>query len=106
MLLVFIMRWIEFFEGAGNRLSMTRLMVFLSFWPASYVVMKERGGETLGWYLGAYVLGYVGGKGADVLANKKLEAGGDSDTVSDTTVTSTVVAKRRDETTGRPKRPF
>ena len=37
---------------------------------------------------------------------KKLEAGGDSDTISDTAVTSTVVAKRRDETTGRPKRPF
>ena len=59
------MRLNQFFEGEDGRLSMTRLMVFLSFGPASWVVVNESSSETLGWYLGAYVLGYVGGKGAD-----------------------------------------
>jgi hypothetical protein len=60
-------RLVEFFEGDSGRLSMTRLLCFLSFIPASYVVLKEPSEGMLGWYLGAYVLGYVGGKGADVL---------------------------------------
>lgn len=64
------MRWVEFFEGEGNRLSMTRLLCFLSFFPASWVVIQDRGPETLGWYVGAYVLGYVGGKLSDGLGRK------------------------------------
>lgn len=60
-------RLVEFFEGDSGRLSMTRLLCFLSFIPASYVILKEPSEGMLGWYLGAYVLGYVGGKGADVL---------------------------------------
>jgi len=52
----------EFFEGEGNRLSMSRLLCFGSFFPASYVVISTKSEEALGWYLGAYVLGYVGGK--------------------------------------------
>ncbi len=60
-------RLVEFFEGDSGRLSMTRLLCFLSFIPASYVLLKDPSEGMLGWYLGAYVLGYVGGKGADVL---------------------------------------
>lgn len=45
---------------------MTRLLCFLSFFPASYVVIETSNEGTLGWYLGAYVLSYVGGKTADV----------------------------------------
>lgn len=44
---------------------MTRLLCFLSFFPASYVVCVKPDEGTLGWYLGAYVIGYVGGKFAD-----------------------------------------
>ena len=55
-------RWIEVFEGEGNRLSMSRLLCFMSFLPASYVVVSTKSEDALGWYLGAYVLGYVGGK--------------------------------------------
>lgn len=58
-------RWVEFFEGENNRLSMSRLLCFLSFLPASFVVMVTKGENALGWYLGAYVLGYIGGKAAD-----------------------------------------
>ena len=64
-------RWIQFFEGDKNRLSMMRLTVFLSFFPASYVVIATKSEGTLDWYLGAYVLGYVGGKSADVFKEVK-----------------------------------
>ncbi len=50
---------------------MTRLLCFMSFFPSSYVVLKDASESTLSWYLGAYVLGYVGGKGADAYRGKK-----------------------------------
>lgn len=68
------MKLAQFFEDDHGRLSMTRLMIFLSFWPASWVVIEDKGEATLGWYLSAYVLGYLGGKGADaIMGSKKLE---------------------------------
>lgn len=71
-------RLIEFFENDNKRLSMTRLLCFLSFIPASYVLLKAPSEGMIGWYLGAYVLGYVGGKGADVFMKGKT-----NDRVSD-----------------------
>jgi hypothetical protein len=68
---VFASRWVQFFEGSEARLSMTRLLCFLSFWPATYVVVVTKSVEALGWYLGAFVLGYVGGKAADVAAIRR-----------------------------------
>jgi hypothetical protein len=65
------MRWVEFFEGDNRRLSMTRLLCFLSFAPASYVVVTTRSDSVLGWYLSAYVLGYVGGKVSDMLGRPR-----------------------------------
>lgn len=59
-------RYIEFFQGENNQLSMMRLMVFCSFFPASYVVCYLRSTEALAVYLGAYVGGAIGGKVADV----------------------------------------
>lgn len=59
-------RYIEFFEGDNRRMSMTRLLCFISWFPASYVVVATKGENALGWYLGAYVVGYVGGKCADI----------------------------------------
>lgn len=73
------MRLIEFFEGSDGRLSMTRLMIFLSFWPASYLLVTEGNEAMLGWYLGAFVGGYAAGKWADrqvsspVVINQKGE---------------------------------
>ncbi len=63
-------RYIEYFEGDNGRLSMTRLLCFMSFFPATWVVVQDGSENTLGWYLGAYVLGYVGGKGFDAMTNK------------------------------------
>lgn len=64
-------RLMEFFESDDKRLSMTRLTVFLSFFPSSYVLISTKSETALGWYLGAYVLGYVGGKGADIFMGNK-----------------------------------
>jgi hypothetical protein len=60
-------RWIEFFEGEKNRLSMSRLLCFMAFFPSAYVVCATKTDDALGWFLGAYVLGYVGGKTADAM---------------------------------------
>lgn len=68
------MRGIEFFEGDEGRLSMTRLLCFLSFWPASWVIVVKGNEAMLGWYLSAYVLGYVGGKFSDMLGKPKTPA--------------------------------
>lgn len=59
-------RWREFFEADNGRLSMSRLLCFLSFPPATYVLVKNPTPEMLGWFLGAYALTYVGGKAADM----------------------------------------
>jgi hypothetical protein len=69
-------RWHEFFEGDTGRMSMTRLLCFLSFFPASVVVLATRNAETLGWYLGAFALSYVGGKTADIFTKPKEAANG------------------------------
>lgn len=63
-------RWVEFFEGEDKRLSMSRLLCFMSFGPATYVVFVKQDENVLGWYLGAYVLGYVGGKVGDCIKNR------------------------------------
>ncbi len=67
-------RSIEFFEDDQSRLSMTRLLCFLSFWPASWVIVVKGNEAMLGWYLSAYVLGYVGGKVSDMLGKPKPRA--------------------------------
>lgn len=58
-------KFLEFFEDQDGGLSMTRLLCFLSIFPSSFVVVKTCDEGTLSWYLGAYVLGYVGGKATD-----------------------------------------
>lgn len=65
-------RLMEFFEGDEGRMSMTRLLCFMSFWPASWVIVVKGNEAMLGWYLSAYVLGYVGGKFSDMLGKPKL----------------------------------
>lgn len=67
-------RWVEFFEGDDKRLSMTRLLCFMSFFPASYFVLSSDDVNALGYYVGAYVLGYVGGKLGDCINRPKVSA--------------------------------
>jgi len=75
-----VKRWQQFFEDDKSRYSMSRLLCFMSFFPASFVVIKNGGEGALGWYLGAYVLGYVGGKVADVTSRKNPEEKPDDNT--------------------------
>lgn len=53
----------EFFQDKDNCLSMSRLLAFMSFFPATYVIWHH--GADLRWYVGAYATAYVGGKVAD-----------------------------------------
>lgn len=72
----------EFFQDEEGHNSMTRLLCFLSFWPASWVVVQNPGEASLGWYLGAYVLGYAGGKAVDV-ASLKVRRGSSKQQIDD-----------------------
>lgn len=58
-------RFEEFFEDDRGRMSMSRLLCFMSFFPATVALIRIGTSEALGWYVGAYVLGYVGGKFGD-----------------------------------------
>ena len=66
-------RWIEFFEADEGQLSMTRLLCFMSFFPSSFVVISTKSDEALAWYLGAFCLGYVGGKFSDKIGAKNVD---------------------------------
>lgn len=55
----------EFFESDTGRLSMTRLLLFMSYWPATYVMVMQPTETIFGLFLGAFVMGYAGGKSAD-----------------------------------------
>lgn len=63
-------RFHEFFEDDDKMLSMSRLLCFLSFFPASYVVIITKSVDSLGWYLGAFVLQYVGAKFSNIINAK------------------------------------
>lgn len=64
---------LELFTDDSGRASLTRLLSFFSFLPATWVVLtvdSEHIETVLGIYIGAYVLGYLGGKTADVFNNR------------------------------------
>jgi hypothetical protein len=67
-------RFGEFFHSDTGAMSMTRLLCFLSFFPASYVIMASKSAEALAWYLAAYTGAYVGGKFADVKGVKNANS--------------------------------
>lgn len=64
--------FLSFFTGDGGGYSMSRLLCFLAFWPATFVLVRLNSAEALGWYLGAFVGGYVGGK-----IGRKSQSGGE-----------------------------
>jgi hypothetical protein len=103
--------WSEFLKNRDGKESADRLLLLISFLPATIIAAKICTVEALGVYLAAYGALAANNKWADKNASssvdvEKLEADSDSDTVSASTVTNTVVAKRRTQTTGRRKRPF
>ncbi len=74
MISPFAGRSIEFFEGENGRLSMTRLLMWMSFWPAAYIACTDMAVDTYGWFISAYTVGYLGGKGADAFARAQPKA--------------------------------
>ncbi len=55
----------EFFCNNIGQKSMSRLLPFMAFLPATIVLLWLHTENALTSYLGAYVLGYLGGKCAD-----------------------------------------
>jgi hypothetical protein len=49
---------------------MSRLLMFLSFAPATYQLMRLNSDDALMYFLGAFVLGYVGGKLGDGIGRR------------------------------------
>lgn len=66
-------RWIELLEGENNRLSMYRLMQFLAYPPASYVLISIHTTEALAVYLGAFVVNTIGNKYIDTKGRKSVK---------------------------------
>lgn len=64
-------RVMEFFEGEGSTLSMARLLVFMSFFPAAYVVIIKPGSDTLTIFLTAFVAQYGLSKFGDAAVIKE-----------------------------------
>lgn len=58
-------RFYEFFEADNERLSMSRLLMFMGFWPASYAVIIEHTADMLYPFLTFCGGVYLGGKWAD-----------------------------------------
>ena len=63
----------DFFKDDNGVASMSRLLCFLSFIPATVELCRINNENALGWYLGAYVLGYIGGKASDAMRRDKPE---------------------------------
>lgn len=61
----------SFFEGEEGRPSMTRLLCFMAFFPASKSLNEHFSEVVYGAYLTAFVVQYVGGKWADVMAKPR-----------------------------------
>lgn len=66
-------RLTEIFEAEDKRLSLSRVLSFLSFWPASWVLLKMPTEGMLGIYLTAFSVAYLGGKGLDAMMTKRTE---------------------------------
>lgn len=66
-------RLTQFFEGEGGILSMSRLLMFMAFFPSTYVLLKNQ--SALQWYLLAYGASYIGGKAADAYMSNNQPQG-------------------------------
>lgn len=51
-------RLTEFFEGENKRLSMPRLCMFMSFWPATAVMLWKQEADIFAWYLSSFAAAY------------------------------------------------
>jgi hypothetical protein len=61
----------EFFHDEKQRLSMSKLTLFMSFFPATIVLLYYHTEYMFSWYISVYALGYAAGKGLNVLGDTK-----------------------------------
>lgn len=61
----------QFFEGENGALSMTRLLCFLSFFPATWIAVKLGTENAMTIYVGCYAMAYLGGKVGDAMMQKE-----------------------------------
>lgn len=66
-----INRWLEFFEGEDKLLSIKALVYFLCFGVSTIELLRLNTETALGYYLSAFVSGYVGGKGVEIWKNNR-----------------------------------
>ena len=71
------LRLIEFFEDKNGKLSFTRLMIFLAYFPSSYILIGKYHDSSLdisfySAYLGGFVVGFIGGKVAEGISGKEV----------------------------------
>lgn len=107
---MYICRLSDFFTDESGRQSMSRLLMFLSFFPASYVVIYTCDAETLAWYMGAYAGSYVGGKFADRAPKGSIDRASDSNSDTDWNESESVAIRQREirrsnKSSGSDKRP-
>ena len=73
----------EFFEDSTRTFSMSRLLAFMAFFPAAYIVIKTNG-QYISHFLGAFASAYGVGKGFDFAENVlKKQSGGDNQNGND-----------------------
>lgn len=60
----------QFFEDGSGRLSMSRLLAFMAYFPAAFVTLATRSVEMAGAILTAYVVQYGLSKFGDVQQTK------------------------------------
>jgi hypothetical protein len=91
-------RAVEFFEGVGNRLSMMRLMLFMSWFPASWVLFKNGTTEALAVYVGTY----AALSGNNKWAERKVSNGVDSEQLEDINIQSSSVVTSSSVVASKP----
>ena len=64
-------RFVEFWEGDNNRLSMGRLLQFMAYPPATGVMLYIHTTEAMSLYLSAFVFNGVASKGLDVMKGRR-----------------------------------
>jgi hypothetical protein len=59
----------EFFHDEKQKMSMSKLLLFMSFFPATFVLIHTPTDSMFSGYLYAYALSYAVGKGLPILNN-------------------------------------
>lgn len=68
------MKILEFLKDDEGRYSLTRLLVLMSFPPATWIALHNPTEGIFGIYVGSFVLGYIGGRTATAWEKRPARA--------------------------------